>query len=196
MGLAFGLLHIRSRRKRRRSLKKRKEMKRTIAAIATLTASITCLSPVAHADHDVSRSIRREYDLHRKDLDRSYRAEIQAVRCEYQRHRDLLLAERERVIHSHCANRGDEIRAISRQLSFLSREYGRNLRNLASVFADHREELRNRRDLALRRGKIREIGGGFRATCRLSRTMLLPRSRLPPLPRSRCRCGLSTTRWI
>ncbi len=136
-------------------------MKRTIAVIVALTASIACLTPMAHADHDLSRSIRREYDLHRKELDRSFRAEIEAVRCEFQRNRDLLLAERECVIHSHCANRGDEIRAISWQLSSLLREYGRNLGNLARVVADHHEELRERRDLALREARCAKSAAAF-----------------------------------
>lgn len=117
-----------------------------LLAIAVLMLGLT---PKARADHDMIRAVHRSFDLQRAELERAYRADRDSFRFDFERSRDVLNAEYDRVLHSHCVDRGIQLREIRSRVACLTRDYNIALRELAGDYALRRKMLNNQRDLAL-----------------------------------------------
>ena len=116
----------------------------SLAAVVTGVPAKDTLADHLHPHHE----IRRTYNLERKELDRQYYAQKKALENAYHRERDLIHAERARVA-SRGYGTGARLRALSRDLTDLSREFSSKKRELSRVHRAHRDALRHDYQLAL-----------------------------------------------
>ena len=126
-------------------------MNRRIITTALLVASASLsFGTEAFADHE--RSIRRDFEVRRTELDHEFRARRDENRYAYHRERDLLRAERARALRIDCRDtRALRVRAINRSLSALSRDFHLKNREIAAWYHAERDTLRTAFEIAMRR---------------------------------------------
>lgn len=111
---------------------------------------VLILACPALADHEL-RGLRHEYDAHRIELENEYKARREAARFNYHRERDLLRAERSRVLRIDChETRAHRLRAVNRQFGEAARAFGAKNRHLARWYHRELELLRDSYEQAKR----------------------------------------------
>lgn len=127
-------------------------MNRIITTALLVTSGSFSVGTQALADHD--RSIRRDFEIRRTELDREFRVQREHNRFAYHRERELLRAERERASRIDCRDtRAIRVRAINRSLSALARDFHLKNREIAAWYHAERDALRTASEIAMRRAR-------------------------------------------
>lgn len=119
--------------------------------ITTLLVAAGSLTTFSEAFADHNRSIRRDFEIRRVELEHDYRARREANKYAYHRERDILRAEKARVARIDChETRARRMRALNREMSSLTRRYNLTNREIAARYHSERDALRTSYEFALR----------------------------------------------